>query len=113
SFHGLTGDIVIEGHSLSGLPYYQEIINKVEGLPEVQAAVPTIYAFGLININNLKTDGVQVIGYPIEKVTKINDFAHSLYRGSKQLLDEAAKAGISPVRAELLRKMAALPPSFD
>src|SRR3954469_25527282 len=113
SFHGLTGDIVIEGHSLSGFPYYQEIINKVEALPEVEAAVPTIYAFGLININNLKTDGVQVIGYPLEKVVRINDFAHSLYRQSKSLLEEADKPETSAIRAKLLRNMAAMRPSFD
>src|SRR5690242_14175968 len=112
SFHGLTGDIVIEGHSLSGFPYYQDIINKVEALPEVESAVPTIYAFGLININNLKTDGVQVIGYPIEKVTRINEFGHSLHRQNKSLLEEADQPGVSASRADLLRKMAALTPSF-
>jgi lipoprotein-releasing system permease protein len=113
SFHGLTGDIVIEGHSLSGFPYYQDIIKRVEALPEVESAVPTIYAFGLININNLKTDGVQVIGYPIEKVARINNFANSLHRQNRSLLDEAEKPGVSPARAELLRKMAAMTPSFD
>src|SRR3954466_1461138 len=80
SFHGLSGDIIVKGESLSGFPYYQEIIDKITKMPEVETAVPTIYAFGLININNLKTDGVQVVGYPIAEVTRINDFAHSLYR---------------------------------
>ena len=32
SFHGLTGDIIIEGHTLSGFPHYQEIISRVEAL---------------------------------------------------------------------------------
>ena len=34
SFHGLTGDIVIEGGTLSGFPYYQEVINKIVGVLE-------------------------------------------------------------------------------
>ena len=113
SFHGLTGDIVIEGNSLSGFPHYQEIIGRVESLPEVEAAVPTIYTFGLINIANLKSDGVQVLGYPIEKISRIHDFDDSVHRQRKALLDEAAEPDTSPVRAKLLRDMAALPPNFD
>ncbi len=113
SFHGLTGDIVIEGHSLSGFPYYQEIIGRVEGLPEVESAMPTIYTFGLINIANRKSDGVQVLGYPIEKVGRINNFPTSLHRQNQALLEEAEKPGISRVRSELLRAMAAMPPTFD
>src|SRR5687768_13044182 len=89
SFHGLTGDIVIEGHTLSGFPHYQEIIRRIEALPEVEAAVPTIYTFGLINIANLKSDGVQVLGYPIEKISRIHDFDESLHRQHKGLLEEA------------------------
>lgn len=113
SFHGLTGDVVIEGNTLSGFPYYQEIVERVEQLPEVEAAVPTIYTFGLINISNVKSAGVQVIGYDIEKISKVHSFQESLHRQHKSLLDEADQPGTSKLRAELLRRMAWLPPSFD
>ena len=38
SFHGLSGDIVVQVNSLTGFPYYQEMIGEVEKLPEVEAA---------------------------------------------------------------------------
>src|SRR3954468_16126364 len=46
SFHGLTGDIIVHGESLVGFPHYQEMADKIEQLPEVRAAVPTIETFG-------------------------------------------------------------------
>lgn len=113
SFHGLTGDIVIEGHTLSGFPHYQEIIDRVEALPEVEAGTPTIYTFGLINIANLKSDGVQVLGYPMDKVIRVHAFGESLYRQHVGLLDEANLPDTPPVRAKILRAMAALPATFD
>jgi lipoprotein-releasing system permease protein len=113
SFHGLSGDIVIEGGTLSGFPYYGEIIKGVEGLPEVELAVPTIYTFGLINIGNITTDGVQVLGYDLEKGSRINAFGDSLYRQRQELLEEAEAPDTPPVRAELLRRMARLTPTFD
>src|SRR5688572_23315894 len=112
SFHGLSGDIVIEGHTLSGFPYYQEIVNRVEQLPEVEAAVPTINTYGLINIANLKSSGVQVIGYDIAKISTVHKFDESLHLQHKSLLDEADLPETPPVRAELLRRMARLTPTF-
>src|SRR5436189_6380004 len=58
SFHGLSGDVIVAGPSLIGFPYYQEMIQQIEALPEVAAAVPTIRTFGLINIANQKPAGV-------------------------------------------------------
>ena len=113
SFHGLTGDIVIEGNTLSGFPHYGEIVERVQQLDEVEAAVPTISAFGLINIANLKSSGVQVIGFPIEKIVKVHNFNESLHHQHKALLAEADAKDTPPVRAELLRRMAELPPTFD
>src|SRR5512146_3284774 len=52
SFHGLTGDVMVHGRSLTGFPYYQDAIDRIKRLPEVEAAVPTLRTYGLININN-------------------------------------------------------------
>ena len=89
SFHGLTGDVIVHGESLVGFPYYQEMIDRIEKLPDVRAAVPTIETFGLVNINNARRRGVQVIGYPIEKIGLVNNFPQSLYRQYQQLIDLA------------------------
>src|SRR5206468_217827 len=80
SFHGLTGDVIVHAQSMTGFPHYQEIIDKIQSLPEVQAAVPTIHTFGLINISNKIRDGVQVIGFPIDRIGAVNNFPQSLYR---------------------------------
>jgi lipoprotein-releasing system permease protein len=95
SFHGLTGDVIVHGRSLTGFPYYEEIIQKVKALPEVQAAVPTLRTYGLININNSIRDGVQVFGYP-EDIATVNDFTNSLYRQYKQPLAEKKTPASQP-----------------
>jgi lipoprotein-releasing system permease protein len=80
SFHDLTGDIVISRRSLSGFPMYEQIIERIEKLPEVEGAAPTLKTFGLVNINNMIRDGVQVIGMPLEKTAGVTFFRKSLYR---------------------------------
>jgi lipoprotein-releasing system permease protein len=89
SFHGLTGDVIVHGESLTGFPHYEEMIQKIEALPDVAAAVPTIDTFGLINIKNVVRQGVQVRGYPIDKIGKVNAFPQSLYRQHRQMIELA------------------------
>ena len=67
-FHGLVGDVIVSGDSLTGFPHYEEMIQRIEQLPEVRAAVPVIQTFGLVNIVNRGRRGVQVVGYPIERI---------------------------------------------
>jgi lipoprotein-releasing system permease protein len=88
SFRGLSGDIIVDARSQTGFPHYEEIIRQVEALPEVQAAIPTIQTFGLININNQWRQGVQVVGLPIDRVGQVNNFPQSLWRQYQQPLEE-------------------------
>jgi lipoprotein-releasing system permease protein len=104
SFHGLSGDVIIQSESLAGFPYYQEVIDEVEKLPEVAAAVPVIQTFGLININNRKTTGVQVFGYPIDRIGRVNEFPRSLFRQYQQWADWADGGAIAPVDRQRLRE---------
>jgi lipoprotein-releasing system permease protein len=96
SFHGLSGDIVVQSDSLAGFPYYQDVIAELEKRPEVAAAAPVIQTFGLINIGNAKTTGVQVIGYVPDKVGQVNAFPKSLWRQYNQWVEWADGAGIYP-----------------
>lgn len=89
SFHGLVGDVVVQGDSLTGFPFYEEMVAQIEQLPEVKAAVPALETFGLLNINNALPRGVQVVGYPIEKIGQVNSFPQSLYRQYGQYIDQA------------------------
>src|SRR5437660_4704637 len=79
SFHGLSGDVLVKATSMSGFPYYEEMTRKVEALPFVGAgnAVPVIHTFGLINLQNNGPEGVQVFGYPLDKIGHVNDFPQS------------------------------------
>jgi lipoprotein-releasing system permease protein len=88
SFHGLTGDILIRGRSLTGFAHYEEVLNGVRALPEVSAAVPTIRTFGMINIGSRIKEGVQVVGLPIDQIGQVNEFPNSTYRQHLQYIEE-------------------------
>src|SRR5438874_9357320 len=51
SFHGLGGDVMINSRSLTGFENYQQYVDEVQQLPEVEAAVPIIRTVGLIKFN--------------------------------------------------------------
>ena len=91
SFHGLGGDLIVDSRSLTGFAHYDEMIEKIEALPEIEAAAPTIQTFGLMKINNGRPSAVQVMGYPMERITRVNDFRKSLYRQYQQPVDEQGK----------------------
>src|SRR6185437_14889400 len=115
SFQGLTGDIVIDSPALSGFPYYQEMIDRMTREPGIEAAVPEIHTFGIINIGNLASAGVQVMGLPIDQIGKVNRFPESLYRQYQQYTDEAKTTKDPKKREELLKEAAehAAHPSFQ
>jgi lipoprotein-releasing system permease protein len=100
SFHGMSGDLIVSRRTLAGVGQYDEMIKRIERLPEVAAAVPTIRTYGLININNSIREGVQVMGVPIEKIGKVNDFPKSLYR--QYQLPEGEKLPPRPASFNLL-----------
>src|SRR5690348_548059 len=77
SFRGLSGDVLVDAQSLTGFGYYEEMIQQIEKLPDVEAAVPVIRTFGLVKIGGLDPNGVQVIGYPMDKIGKVNGFPES------------------------------------
>ncbi|MGE5609658.1 MAG: ABC transporter permease [Bacillota bacterium] len=108
SFHSISGDVIVEGQSMLGFPYYEEMIQRIEGLPEVKAAAPVIRSFGLVNIalygQSRILAGVSVIGYPAN-ISEVNGFGESLYRmkGDKEIsfglvpgVDYKAPPGFNP-----------------
>jgi lipoprotein-releasing system permease protein len=80
SFHGLGGDVMITSRSLTGFANYQRYVEEVQKLPSVEAAVPIIRTVGLIKFNNGSPDMVQVLGYPIDQIGRVNNFQQSLHR---------------------------------
>lgn len=118
SFQGLSGAVIVQSQSLSGFPHYEEMIRRIEELPEVAVAAPQIQTFGLINIDNQKVTGVQVIGLDIAKSPRITRFSESLWRQYQFLLDAAndPKQDLTAEERRQLREEAErgrLNPSFD
>jgi lipoprotein-releasing system permease protein len=115
SFHGLSGDVIVHGDSLTGFPHYEEMIEKIQALPDIKAAVPTMETFGLINLVNQKRLGVRVIGYPIERIGEVNKFPESLYRQyvrHKDVADDRARPAAERAEAEKLAEQGLKSASF-
>jgi lipoprotein-releasing system permease protein len=116
SLRGSNGDVIVDARNLRGFAYYPQLIERIEKLPEVNAAVPTISTFGLLNVGKIKSNGVQVYGLPLERIGKVNDFPQSLYFQHKQFLEKAAAPGASEAERKQLLEQAqhgAERPSFE
>ena len=117
SFRGLSGDVIVQGTQLRGFANYEQILEGIERLPTVEAAVPIVRTFAVVNIDDQQSPGVQVIGFPIERVGRVNEFPKSLYRQYEQYIEQANDETTNLTdaeRAELRRKAAemAKSPSF-
>ena len=105
SFQGMSGDVIVQGISLTGFPHYQEMIDKLDKLPQVRAAVPTIQTFGLINLQNKIRRGVNVEGYPMAEIGEVNKFPESLYLQHELYQTPAAGRGkLSMMEQDYLRQ---------
>ncbi len=113
SFHGLTGDIIVRSSSLTGFPYYQEMMDKILQVPGVAAAVPSIETFGLLNVGPYPTAAVKVIGIPIEQIGNVNRFPDSLFRQHTNLEEMLADPKLSPELRAQLQEQLKQPASFD
>jgi lipoprotein-releasing system permease protein len=103
SFQGLTGDIVVESQNLSGFGYYDEMIDRMQRQPSIAAAVPAIHTFGILNIGNIASQGVQVMGLPLDQIGKVNRFPDSLYLQYQQYTDEAKTTKDPAIKAKLMQ----------
>jgi lipoprotein-releasing system permease protein len=113
NFRGLSGQVIVTSQSLTGFPYYKEMGERIEKLPDVTAAVPVIQTFGLVNIVNAKSDGVQVMGIPIDRIGLINQFPQSLWRQYREPLEMADDPATPKEKRDELREMATTRPSFE
>jgi lipoprotein-releasing system permease protein len=112
SFHGLTGDIIVRSSSLTGFPYYEEMIDKIGQVEGVAAAVPSIETFGLLNVGPYPTSAVKVIGIPIDQIGNVNRFPDSLYRQHINIEEMLSDPKISPELRVMLEEQLKQPASF-
>ena len=75
----LLGDLVLDGSLLNGFAYYQEFIDKIRQWPQVEAATPVIYSYGLLRYESGETQPVQVVGLRLDGADEVHGFKSTLY----------------------------------
>jgi len=77
----LMGDVVVS-YPVSGIPYYERLITKIESLPEAEAAAPVVDHLGLLKMPypdgpNKQTETVQLWGID-ERFAKVTGFEDAI-----------------------------------
>ncbi|UCE61690.1 MAG: ABC transporter permease [Phycisphaerales bacterium] len=79
---GLHSEIVLEGWSLQGFPYYQEFGDYLqENLSDVvKVSTPAIYTYGIFRVPaTTYTKPARVFGIRLDEYVQVNDFGDGLY----------------------------------
>jgi lipoprotein-releasing system permease protein len=79
----LMGDVIIS-YRVSGIPHYDRLIERIEALPEAEAATPVVDSFGLLRMPyphgpNKETETVQVWGIEPESFARVTGYGDTLY----------------------------------
>ncbi len=76
---GLCGDIVVDGYSISGIKLYDEfIVYLKDEVPEVEAATPVIYTYGLLRVGS-RTNTVQICGIRLPERLAVTQFQRDMF----------------------------------
>ncbi|HZL37955.1 MAG TPA: FtsX-like permease family protein [Tepidisphaeraceae bacterium] len=112
SFRGLSGDLVVHTDNVRGFPFYQQMIAELEKDKDIQAAVPSIETYGLIDYGN-GPKPARVMGISIAQMGTVNHFPESLYRQHTQIEDALKNSRLPVDQKQRLQRELAQPPSFD
>ncbi|MHC4220474.1 MAG: ABC transporter permease [Planctomycetota bacterium] len=79
----LMGDVII-AYPVSGIPYYERLIDRLKELPGASAATPVVDSWGLLKMPypdglNKETETVQVWGIEPESFAKVTGYGDTLY----------------------------------
>ncbi len=79
----LMGDVII-AYPVTGIPYYERLIERLEKLPEVAAASPVVDSWGLLKMPypegpRKETETVQIWGIEPESFARVTRYAETLY----------------------------------
>ena len=79
----LMGDVVIS-MPVMGIPYYEELIDRLDALPQVEAASPVVDSWGLLQMpypegRSKYTETVQIWAVEPESFANVTGFADTLY----------------------------------
>ena len=80
----MTGDVVVS-RSITGIPYYGELVAAIEALPEAAAATPVVETFGLLQMPYGSGEGgrdiemVEVWGIDPASFDRVTGFSRQVY----------------------------------
>ena len=79
----LMGDVVIS-YPVTGIPHYERLIERIEELPEAEAATPVVDSWGLLKMPypdgaNKDTETVQIWGIEPDSFAKVTGYTDTLY----------------------------------
>jgi len=79
----LMGDVVIS-YPIRGIPWYEQLIDTIEKLPEAQAATPLIDTYGLVRMPYPEGSEKEVVtanvwGIEPQSFNRVTDFSKALY----------------------------------
>lgn len=101
----LTGEVSVQARSMTGFAHYEELMERIASLDEVEVATPVVSTFGMINLDG-HTIGVNIMGIEPEGFSRIVRYKDTLMWSSEDMLKahgvEAGGTEGVPV-----------PPSFD
>jgi lipoprotein-releasing system permease protein len=66
-----------------------------------------VQSFGLVNIHNVTRRGVQVVGYPIDRIGLVNDFPKSLHRQYGRFVERSEDRNLSAAQRRAAEQEAA------
>ena len=84
SAKNLTGDVIVEG-PLEGFTGYEQLLEKILALPEVERGTPVIETFGLINFDD-NAKPVRIQGVDLADLQAIVGYKHTLLWSPQELL---------------------------
>ena len=101
----LMGDVII-AYPVSGIPYYQRLIDRIERLPEAEAASPMVDSWGLLRMPypdgpNKETETVQLWGIEPESFARVTGFQDTVY-WRPYTDDEVAEMGPDDLRRRII-----------
>ena len=94
----LTGDVVVTAGSLTGFPYYEDLIDRVEALPEVDAATATLETFGLMQLGD-RTRPVRVRGIDPASFDAVVPYRETLHWTPQAWRERVASGQAHPAEA--------------
>ena len=83
SGRALMGDVVLS-YTVNGIPYYDDLIQRIEALPEAEGATPVVDGYGLLKMpypagQSKDTRYVQFWGVDPESFSRVTQYADTLW----------------------------------